>query len=271
MALTEFQRNICKLIAGNRIASGESYVAGGTALGEATRSARLSRDIGLFHDRVEAVDASWQADRALLEQHGYETDVIRERAGYVEAVVRVESGEVLMQWTADSAIRFFPLVEHAEFGLVLHPFDLATNKVLALVGRLEARDWVDVIYCHQRIQRLGYLAWAASSKDPAISPVKILEQAGRSARYSKLELDTLDLEGPSPDARVLSEQWHDILEDAVDLVRLLPSEHVGLCVLGEQGELFNGDHTMLESALASGDVRFHSGCLRGAYPNLVDS
>ena len=33
------------------------------------------------------------------------------------------------------------LVEHPDFGLALHPFDLATNKVLALVGRLEACAW----------------------------------------------------------------------------------------------------------------------------------
>jgi hypothetical protein len=48
------------------------------------------------------------------------------------------------------------LVEHEELGLVLHPFDLATNKVLALVGRLEVRDWVDVIECNDRIQPFGY-------------------------------------------------------------------------------------------------------------------
>ena len=28
----------------------------------------------------------------------------------------------------------FPLLEHEQLGLTLHPFDLATNKVLALVG-----------------------------------------------------------------------------------------------------------------------------------------
>jgi hypothetical protein len=39
---------------------------------------------------------------------------------------------VTIEWTRDSAFRFFPLVGHDDFGLVLHPFDLATNKVLAL-------------------------------------------------------------------------------------------------------------------------------------------
>lgn len=49
-----------------------------------------------------------------------------------------------MSPTADSALRFFPLQEHAELGLTLHAFDLATNKVLALVGRLEVLCVLDI-------------------------------------------------------------------------------------------------------------------------------
>ncbi|NQT83092.1 hypothetical protein HQ563_08715 [bacterium] len=73
--------------------------------------------------------------------------------------VGVAQGEdsVLIQWTRDSAYRFFPLVQHEEFGLVLHPFDLATNKTLALVGRLEVRDWIDLItYLSNNRDRVDY-------------------------------------------------------------------------------------------------------------------
>jgi hypothetical protein len=35
---------------------------------------------------------------------------------------------------------------------VLHPFDLATNKVLALVGRVEPRDFVDTLTCADELQ-----------------------------------------------------------------------------------------------------------------------
>jgi len=58
MALSEFQRGVCRLIAGGRIASGESYVAGGAALNELLQAARRSHDIDLFHDTAEAVLAS---------------------------------------------------------------------------------------------------------------------------------------------------------------------------------------------------------------------
>ena len=55
MALTEYQRSVCRLLAGNRIRSGESYVAGGAALNELLRAPRLSRDIDLFHDTEQAL------------------------------------------------------------------------------------------------------------------------------------------------------------------------------------------------------------------------
>ena len=45
----------CRLLAANRIRSGESYVAGGAALNELLSSPRRSRDIDLFHDTVVAL------------------------------------------------------------------------------------------------------------------------------------------------------------------------------------------------------------------------
>jgi hypothetical protein len=73
----------------------------------------------------------------LLEASGFGVEVLRERLSFVEALVSRAQDTTLLQWVRDSAYRFFPLVEHELFGLALHPFDLATNKVLALVGRLE--------------------------------------------------------------------------------------------------------------------------------------
>jgi hypothetical protein len=142
MALTEFQRSLCRVIARQRLESGESYVADGVALNAATGANRISRDVDLFHDTTEAVSRSWQTDRALLEASGFQVRPQRQHDGFVEAVVSRGAESVVVKWAADSAFRFFPLVQHADFGLTLHPFDLATNKVLALVGRIEARDWV---------------------------------------------------------------------------------------------------------------------------------
>lgn len=268
MALTPFQRDVCRRLADRRRQRGESYVAGGAALNEALAADRLSRDIDLFHDTEEALAESWEADRRTLTAAGFGVEVIRERPSFVEAMVVGRSETVLVQWTRDSAFRFFPLIEHADFGLTLHPFDLATNKVLALVGRLEVRDWIDVITCGERLQPLGYLVWAACGKDPGFSPRAILAEAARSTRYSSEEVAALSFAGPAPDAAGLSQRWRDLLREAADCVGVLPIGHVGQAVLSDEGSLMTATPTALTNALQRNAVRFHTGRIRGAFPQL---
>ncbi len=268
MALTTFQKDLCRRIAANRIEQGESYVAGGSALNVLAGGSRVSRDIDLFHDTVEALQATWEADRALLEGNGYDLRIVHERHSYVEALVCKNDEAVLVQWTCDSAYRFFPLVEHEDFGLVLHPVDLATNKVLAAVGRLEVRDWIDLVTCHDRIQPLGFLVWAACGKDPAFSPLTILEQAGRSCRYTADEFGELSFEGPLPDMADLSRRWHRMLDEARSIITLLPMEHAGKCVLQKDGGLCGTPPARLTDCLATDQILFHSGCIRGAFPQI---
>jgi hypothetical protein len=268
LPLTSLQRRICKLIAESRVRSGESYVAGGVALNEILAGDRVSRDIDLFHDTEDAVAKAWEADRRLLESQSFGVRVLRERPSFVEAEVDSGGTVLLLQWTRDSAFRFFPLVAHDDFGLVLHPFDLATNKVLALVGRLEVRDWLDTLLCHQRLQRFGYLAWAACGKDPGFSPGAILELAARSSRYSAEEVAALDFSGPAPDAGQLSRSWRGALAEAHEIIAALPPSEAGRCVLGGDLGLFSGDPLALEKALDRGEIRYHSGRVRGALPEV---
>ena len=266
MALTDFQRTVCRLLAAHRIESGESYVAGGVALNEIMATSRISRDIDLFHDTAEALEASWAADRRLLEDSGFEVLVLRERLSYVEAEIRRNGEAVLMEWTRDSAYRFFPLLQHPDLGLTLHPFDLATNKTLALVGRLEVRDWVDLIHACERIQPLGYLAWAACGKDPGFSPKGILEAAGRSARYSAEEVGRLAFAGEPPAPGALSRRWHAMLPAAREIVDILPLASLGQCVLASDGTPFRGEAGELQATVDR--LIFHPGRIGGAWPEL---
>ena len=84
MALTNIQRDICRVLA-----------------------ARISRDLDLFHDTAEALQATWEADVRSLRQAGLMVKVIRERPAYVEALVKRETESVILEWTHDSAFRFF--------------------------------------------------------------------------------------------------------------------------------------------------------------------
>jgi len=271
MALTAFQRELCQLLAAQRLASGESYVAGGAALNELLGAPRVSRDVDLFHDTAEALTKTFEADRRELERNRCELRIVRERPAFVEVEVRRGKDVVLLQWVQDSAYRFFPLVREEPFGLTLHPFDLATNKVLALVGRLEVRDWIDTIASSEKLQHLGYLAWAACGKDPGFSPTAILEYAARSSRYSAEEVAALEFDGPPPDAGALARRWRVLLEEAHRIVATLPAEDVGRCVLRSDGKLYTSDPSALGKDLERGHVRFHAGCIRGALPSLMAS
>ena len=104
MAVTQFQRSICRLIADRRKQSGVSYVAGGVALNLLLDGTRLSRDIDIFHDAEEAVHPSFATDRRLLEHAGFSVSTLRELPGFVAAVVAKSGDGVRMEWVRDSAL-----------------------------------------------------------------------------------------------------------------------------------------------------------------------
>lgn len=268
MAATRFQSDILRLLAESRRSRGESYVAGGVALNTLLDAPRKSRDIDLFHDSQEALARTWEADRSLLTRSGFDLDLLRETPGFVEARIRRDEERTVIQWARDSAYRFFPLIEDTRVGLALHPFDLATNKVLAMAGRLEVRDWVDVLTCHTRLQPLGYLVWAACGKDPGYNPHSLLSVAARS-HYSQPELDTLDFDGSRPDAQEYGRCWHEILVSAREVVTALPPAEVGKCVTDAGGNLFCGKPDDLPTALRGRAVRFHEGRIGGAWPRFT--
>lgn len=267
MALTPLQQRVCRLLAEQRRLGGESYVAGGGALNLQLGGARRSRDVDLFHDTQAALVATWPRDRETLTSAGLVVEVLRERPAFVEARVRGDDDAVLVQWAQDSAFRFFPLVEHELLGLTLHAFDLATNELLALVGRREARDWIDALECHDKLQPLGYLAWAAAGKDPGLGPLALVEEMART-RYAAVELESLDFDGPAPDAAALGLRWHEAVADAREIVGAMPAERTGQCVLGQGGELLRAPPPELARELEAGRVVFHEGRIRGAYPEV---
>ena len=132
MAVTAFQVEVLRVITKNRVANGETYVAGGLALNHLLHRPRISNDIDVFNNSYEAMTAAADVDRAALAAAGYGVEVKRERDFIVEVTVSRGGESTDIQWVQDSAYRFFPLVEDELLGVTMHPFDLATNKLLAL-------------------------------------------------------------------------------------------------------------------------------------------
>ena len=270
MAITEFQRTICQLISESRKKSGASYIAGGVSLNSVINSPRISHDIDIFNDSYEALQSGWENDKFLLASNKYDIRMLRERPTFIEAIVSKDTENIVLQWTCDSTFRFFPLVEHEYFGLTLHPVDLATNKTLALVGRLEVRDWIDMLSSHDKIQHLGLLAWAACGKDPGFTPMLILEEAAKSGRYSNAEVCSLIFENYVPNSSELSQKWKIALSEARLIIDALPANEVGKCVLNGNFELLSGNYNEIMCAIGNGEYSFHEGSIHGAFPTIKE-
>ena len=268
MALTRYQSEILRLLAGNRKSNAGSYVAGGLALNHRLGTPRLSRDIDIFHDSTTALAESWRIDRETLLAAGYSVKTLREWSNFIEAEVCLNGDRTEIQWGVDSAYRFFPLVEDETTGFTLHPIDLASNKLSALVGRTEPRDWIDVITAISEMQPLAYLLSAACGKDPGFSPSSMLEYVAR-RHYNQTEIDEKIIPAGIYDAAKLCTFWHEEVNRAREMVMLLPRDKAGMCVLDKSGNPYKGGTEQFRAALAAGEVVFHEGRICGAWPRII--
>ncbi len=268
MALTTFQDEILRMLARNRIENPESYVAGGLALNYKLSTPRLSRDIDIFHDSKAAMVRSWEMDRTTLLEKGFEVRPLRELEYFIEAEVSRDGVRMEIQWGTDSAYRFFPLQPDPVVGFTLHPLDLAANKLSALVGRTEPRDWIDVITAIKELQPFACLLSAACGKDPGFSPTSMLEYVAR-RHYNQVEIDEKIIPRGVYDAAELCRFWHEEVERTRSVLELLPRDEVGKAVMAKDGSLFKGDDEALKAALAAGEIEFHEGTIGGAWPRII--
>ncbi|HEX5044745.1 MAG TPA: hypothetical protein VFV75_17735 [Candidatus Polarisedimenticolaceae bacterium] len=222
--MTDYQARLARLLSENR--TFDSYLAGGAAILMEPNTTRYSRDLDYFHDAEHRVAEAFRADRTLLQDRGYALEVDLELPGYVRAVVRLGSDATKVEWAHDSSWRFLPTVRDPRVGYVLHPIDLAVNKVLALAGRDEPRDVLDCLHVHQEVLPLGALCWAACGKDPGFTPLSLLELLRRRGRIRAEDLARLELARPL-DLGEIKRAWLSALESVEPFVAALPPEEMG--------------------------------------------
>ena len=177
MPLTPLQTKVLALLAPAR--TEQSYLAGGAALHLGPTGERYSADLDLFHGTATAANRTYAQDAETLRAAGYTVKVLAEHPGFVSARVSAGADATLVDWAHESAWRFLPLVPLVGGGVMLHPIDLAINKLVALANRREPRDLVDVLYADQHILPFPALVWAVVDKNPGLNPASYLEQFRR--------------------------------------------------------------------------------------------
>lgn len=226
-------------------------------------SPRYSEDIDIFHDASALVAANASADAIVLTAAGFELTWQTQAPAFRRAWVERNGQGLKIEWAYDSAFRFFPVQADPLFGYRLHDADVAVNKVLAGAGRLEIRDFIDLIHLHETYLPLGALAWAATGKDAGLSPLLILNELSRHAHYREEDLAEVRMREPVslPQLKV---RWLDLLRAAGRLVETLPATEVGCLYLDATGAPVAPD----PAAPTFSRLTRHFGTLRGSWPRL---
>lgn len=259
MPIAPFEKEILRLLAGNR--NPESFIAGATILLRHEDSHRRSQDVDLFHDTADSLKLAAETDDAMLTKHGYGVVWDNVQPTFRRALVSRDGQTTKLEWVFDSAFRFFPVERDEEFGFVLNFWDAATNKVLALAGRGELRDYLDVLELHRRHLSLGALAWSAAGKDAGLTPQFLLEEAQRLAHYPASRLAEIQLREPV-DLKVCKKAWLAALAEANALLERLPAGEVGCLYLDEHLHPV----TPNPGAPEFQKLTRHFGSVRGAWP-----
>jgi hypothetical protein len=257
--LPKIQTEILRLLASYR--DPESYVAGATTPLNVRRP-RYSRDIDVFHDREDRVAQAALGDAGVLEGEGYEVSWLRRLPLIYTAAVRKTGAGTQLEWVVDSDYRFFPTVPDETFGYMLHPLDLAMNKVMAAAGRREVRDLVDVVTIAETVLPLGAVIWAAVDKAPGFTPEGLIAEIRRNSNYSTVEWSTLTTSEPL-DPKDITRRLRAALDEAEAFVAKMPTEKAGLLFL-KDGQVVEPNPDRLE------DYQTHGGQRRGQWPSSAE-
>jgi hypothetical protein len=257
VALSSIQAEILRLLASNR--DPESYVGGASPLNR--DAPRISSDIDVFHDREERVAAAALTDAQTLAAAGYRVSWLRQLPLMYTAEVTREAVSTRLEWVADSDYRFFPTVRDETFGYVLHPVDLAMNKVMAAAGRRELRDIIDLVTIHERILPLGAVIWAAVEKSPGFTPEGLIAEIRRNAaNHPAAEWQSLRSAEPL-DPKEITARLRAALDQAEAFVACMPTDKLGLLFLDDAGHVVRPDPDRLDG------YRTHAGQRRGQWPD----
>jgi len=165
--LTPFQRSVLKAFTDIE-ESKAFYLTGGTALSAFYLAHRRSEDFDLFTSAEPLIAIVARKFKSALENSGIRVQEIRSFSSFWEAVASNENESFKIQLAYDIP---FLLSEIAETeGLRIHSFeDIAAGKLLALYGRAEERDFID-IYCIVKSGKMSLetLIELAKKKDPGL-------------------------------------------------------------------------------------------------------
>ena len=207
--LTPLQERIAVLVA-EPLTGSDFALAGGAALISQGLVDRRTGDLDFFGSSSHELVERFPSVVHVLRSEGYEVDIRRSNAEFARIVVRGLGSETEVDFGLDS--RLFPLRE-GEFSPVLSSKELAVDKVLAVFGRAEARDFVDLSALEQFFAMEDLFVLAAE-KDRRFDLKVFAEMTKRASSLDRIEFVLNDEQYANLQGEV--NRWRML---AVDLAR----------------------------------------------------
>ena len=181
--LTPLQRRVATLVASLAEADGFA-LAGGAALIVRGEVARPTRDLDFFGLSPTDVDRLAPVFERALAEDNLSFDRLQVGSGFARYVVHDGTDATEVDLASDA--RLFP-AEPGQLSPTLSTLELAVDKVLAIFGRAEARDFVDLqsILRHHDLDELFRLA---KEKDPGFLPSVFADMLRRFSRFRPDEI-----------------------------------------------------------------------------------
>jgi hypothetical protein len=183
--LSLLQRRVARIVAELPEAEGFA-LAGGAALVIAQVVDRETRDLDFFGATADRVDRLVPALEHALRVDGLDVSLKRANSGFAHFTISDDAGGLTeLDLGVDARIRE---AESGPLGPMLALEELAADKTLALFGRAQARDFVDVAAL---ADRFGFdrLCELAAEKDPGFSPAVLLDMLGSFNRFTAEDFD----------------------------------------------------------------------------------
>jgi hypothetical protein len=211
--LTPLQRQIASIV-GALPEAHQFALAGGAALIARGDIDRLTRDLDFFGPSAVQVDRIVPVAEEAFKEAGFSVKRVREGSGFYRLEVSHDGDVTEVDFGAD--FRLLPM-EQGPLGPTLAGEELAINKVLAVFGRAEARDFVDLSVLTKRYG-LEQLMRRAFEKDPGFEPRVFRDML---TRFERLPRDEFEISDQGYERLVETiEQWKAILQD-ISIDRLL--------------------------------------------------
>ncbi|MCD6521286.1 nucleotidyl transferase AbiEii/AbiGii toxin family protein [Candidatus Calescamantes bacterium] len=143
------------------------YFTGGTCLSLIYLQHRKSLDLDFFTPHPLFIQSFSLSVEEKLKERGFEVERKRSIHSFVELLVSFKNETTIIHFAQDSPFRLEPVKEHPEYpGVKIDSFqDISANKILALFGRALPRDFLDIYFISQKIEKDSLLN-LARKKDP---------------------------------------------------------------------------------------------------------